>query len=161
MPLETCETMNGMWGYKITDQNYKSTKTLIHYLVKAAGKDANLLMNIGPQPDGCLPQVAVERLKEMGEWMQTYGETIYGTRGGCVAPHPWGVTTQKDDRLFVHILDLQDKALFLPLEGQKVKRAMDFASRQALKFKRVDGGIVLQLDEVPTEVDKVVELQLD
>ncbi|WP_302459021.1 alpha-L-fucosidase [Mediterranea massiliensis] len=161
LPLETCETMNGMWGYKITDQNYKSTKTLIHYLVKAAGKDANLLMNIGPQPDGCLPQVAVERLKEMGEWMQTYGETIYGTRGGCVAPHPWGVTTQKDDRLFVHILDLQDKALFLPLEGQKVKRAMDFASRQALKFKRVNGGIVLQLDEVPTEVDKVVELQLD
>ena len=161
LPLETCETMNGMWGYKITDQNYKSTKTLIHYLVKAAGKDANLLMNIGPQPDGYLPQVAVERLKEMGEWMKTYGETIYGTRGGCVAPHPWGVTTQKGDRLFVHILDLQDKALFLPLEGQKVKRAMDFASRQALKFKRVDGGIVLQLDEVPTEVDKVVELQLD
>ena len=161
LPLETCETMNGMWGYKITDQNYKSTKTLIHYLVKAAGKDANLLMNIGPQPDGCLPQVAVERLKEMGEWMQTYGETIYGTRGACVAPHPWGVTTQKDDRLFVHILDLQDKALFLPLEGQKVKRAMDFASRQTVKFKRVDGGIVLQLDEVPTEVDKVVELQLD
>ena len=148
-------------GYKITDQNYKSTRTLIHYLVKAAGKDANLLMNIGPQPDGCLPQVAVKRLKEMGEWMKTYGETIYGTRGGCVAPHPWGVTTQKGDRLFVHILDLQDKALFLPLEGQKVKRAMDFASRQALKFKRVDGGIVLQLDEVPTEVDKVVELQLD
>ena len=153
LPLETCETMNGMWGYKITDQNYKSTRTLIHYLVKAAGKDANLLMNIGPQPDGCLPQVAV--------WMKTYGETIYGTRGGCVAPHPWGVTTQKGDRLFVHILDLQDKALFLPLEGQKVKRAMDFASRQALKFKRVDGGIVLQLDEIPTEVDKVVELQLD
>lgn len=161
LPLETCETMNGMWGYKITDQNYKSTKTLIHYLVKAAGKDANLLMNIGPQPDGCLPQVAVERLKEMGEWMKTYGETIYGTRGGCVAPHPWGVTTQKGDRLFVHILNLQDKALFLPLEGQKVKRAMDFASRQALKFKWVDGGIVLQLDEIPTEVDKVVELQLD
>ncbi|WP_346713823.1 alpha-L-fucosidase [Mediterranea massiliensis] len=161
LPLETCETMNGMWGYKIIDQNYKSTKTLIHYLVKAAGKDANLLMNIGPQPDGCLPEVAVERLKEMGEWMKTYGETIYGTRGGCIAPHPWGVTTQKGDRLFVHILDLQDKALFLPLEGKKVKNAVDFASRQSLKFKRVDGGITLQLDEVPTEVDKVVELQLD
>ena len=52
LPLETCETMNGMWGYKITDQNYKSTKTLIHYLVNAAGRNANLLMNIGPQPDG-------------------------------------------------------------------------------------------------------------
>ena len=79
-----------MWGYKITDQNYKSTKTLIHYLVKAAGKNANLLMNIGPQPDGELPAVAVQRLQEMGEWMKQYGETIYGTRGGVVAPHDWG-----------------------------------------------------------------------
>ena len=67
LPLETCETMNGMWGYKITDQDYKSTKTLIHYLVKAAGKDANLLMNIGPQPDGELPAVALERLAEVGK----------------------------------------------------------------------------------------------
>lgn len=119
LPLETCETMNGMWGYKITDQNYKSAKTLIHYLVKAAGKDANLLMNIGPQPDGCLPEVAVQRLKEVGEWMRVYGETIYGTRGGCIAPHDWGVTTQKGNRLFVHILNLQDKALFLPLDGKR------------------------------------------
>lgn len=160
LPLETCETMNGMWGYKITDQNYKSVKTLIHYLVKAAGKDANLLMNIGPQPDGCLPEVAVQRLKEVGEWMQTYGETIYGTRGGCIAPHDWGVTTQKENRLFVHILNLPDKALFLPLEGKQVKQALDFVTRQSLKFKRVEGGITLLLDEVPTETDKVVELVL-
>lgn len=160
LPLETCETMNGMWGYKITDQNYKSAKTLIHYLVKAAGKDANLLMNIGPQPDGCLPEVAVQRLKEVGEWMQTYGETIYGTRGGCIAPHDWGVTTQKGNRLFVHILNLPDKALFLPLEGKQVKQALDFVTRQSLKFKRVEGGITLLLDEVPTETDKVVELVL-
>lgn len=119
LPLETCETMNGMWGYRITDQNYKSTRTLIQLLVKTAGKDANLLMNIGPQPDGCLPETALQRLKEIGEWMQTYGETIYGTRGGCIAPHPWGVTTQKGNRLFVHILDYQDKVLFLPLEDKK------------------------------------------
>lgn len=160
LPLETCETMNGMWGYKITDQNYKSVKTLIHYLVKAAGKDANLLMNIGPQPDGCLPEVAVQRLKEVGEWMQIYGETIYGTRGGCIAPHDWGVTTQKGNRLFVHILNLPDKALFLPLEGKQVKQALDFVTRQSLKFKRVEGGITLLFDEVPTETDKVVELLL-
>lgn len=160
LPLETCETMNGMWGYKITDQSYKSAKTLIHYLVKAAGKDANLLMNIGPQPDGCLPEVAVQRLKEVGEWMRVYGETIYGTRGGCIAPHDWGVTTQKGNRLFVHILNLQDKALFLPLDEKMVKRALTFDGKKPLAFKRVDGGITLLLDETPTEVDKVVELHL-
>ena len=150
-----------MWGYKITDQNYKSTKTLIHYLVKAAGKDANLLMNIGPQPDGCLPEVAIKRLKEIGLWLKKNGETIYGTRGGCIAPHDWGVTTQKDNRLFVHILNLQDKALFLPLEESKVKRAFTFEDKKTLNFKRVPGGITLLLDEIPTETDKIIELELE
>lgn len=158
LPLETCETMNGMWGYKITDQDYKSPKTLIHYLVKAAGKDANLLMNIGPQPNGELPSVALERLAAVGDWMKVYGETIYGTRGGCIAPHPWGVTTQKGNKLYVHILDLQDKALFLPLEGKKVKQAVSFADRQPLKFQKCEGGVMLYLPAIPTEVDKVVEL---
>lgn len=148
LPLETCETMNGMWGYKITDQDYKSTKTLIHYLVKAAGKDANLLMNIGPQPDGELPAVALERLAEVGEWMKVYGETIYGTRGGCIAPHPWGVTTQRENKLYVHILELQDKALFLPLEGKKVRKAVGYADRLPVKFRKCEGGVMLYLPEV-------------
>lgn len=160
LPLETCETMNGMWGYKITDQNYKSDTTLVHYLVGAAGRNANLLMNIGLQPDGCLPEVAVERLKKMGEWMKVYGETIYGTRGGFIAPHDWGVTTQKGNRLFVHILNLQDKSLFLPLGDKKVRSAVDFVSRRAVKTQKCQGGVVISFDNVPTEIDRVVELQL-
>ncbi|WP_281644596.1 alpha-L-fucosidase [Bacteroides zoogleoformans] len=160
LPLETCETMNGMWGYKITDQDYKSVRTLIHYLVKAAGKDANLLMNIGPQPDGELPAIALERLAEVGKWMKQYGETIYGTRGGCIAPRPWGVTTQKGDKLFVHILDLQDKVLFLPLEGKKVKKAVRFADKAPLKFQKCEKGVMLYLSDIPTDIDTIVELQL-
>lgn len=160
LPLETCETMNGMWGYKITDQNYKSTKTLIHYLVKAAGRNANLLMNIGPQPDGCLPAVAVQRLKEMGEWMKTYGETIYGTRGGRVSPRDWGVTTEKDNKIFVHILNLKDRSLFLPITDKNTKRAVDYVSRKAVKMQKCQGGVLITLDNVPTDVDKVVEIQM-
>ena len=160
LPLETCETMNGMWGYKITDQNYKSTKTLIHYLVKAAGRNANLLMNIGPQPDGCLPAVAVQRLKEMGEWMKTYGETIYGTSGGRVSPRDWGVTTEKDNKIFVHILNLKDRSLFLPITDKNAKRAVDYVSRKAVKMQKCQGGVLITLDSVPTDVDKVVEIQM-
>lgn len=160
LPLETCETMNGMWGYKITDQNYKSTKTLIHYLVKAAGRNANLLMNIGPQPDGCLPAVAVQRLKEMGDWMKTYGETIYGTRGGRVTPRDWGVTTEKDNKIFVHILNLKDRSLFLPITDKNAKRTVDYVSRKAVKMQKCQGGVLITLDSVPTDVDKVVEIQL-
>ena len=161
LPLETCETMNGMWGYKITDQNYKSTKTLIHYLVKAAGKNANLLMNIGPQPDGELPAVAVQRLAEMGEWMKQYGETIYGTRSGAVAPHDWGVTTQKGNKLYVHILDLKDAALFLPLTDKKVKKAVLFKDQSPVRFAKTKAGVLLEFAEVPKDIDYVVELTID
>ncbi len=161
LPLETCETMNGMWGYKITDQNYKSTTTLIHYLVNAAGKNANLLMNIGPQPNGELPAVALQRLKEVGEWMKQYGETIYGTRGGLVAPHHWGVTTQKGNILYVHILNYADKELALPLQGRKVKKAVVYKDKSPVRFLRSRDGVVLQLSEVPSGPDYIIELTLD
>lgn len=160
LPLETCETMNGMWGYKIVDQNYKSVKTLIHYLVKAAGRNANLLMNIGPQPNGELPSAAVERLKAIGEWMQVYGETIYGTRGGEITPRDWGVTTRKGDRLFVHILNLPDKGVFLPLTSAKVKSAVVFKDRKPVKFTQDKNGVVLEFADVPADIDYVVELTL-
>ena len=129
--------------------------------MKAAGKDANLLMNIGPRPDGELPAVALERLAEVGEWMKVYGETIYGTRGGCIAPHPWGVTTQRGNKLYVHILELQDKALFLPLEGKKVKKAISYVDRLPVKFRKSEGGVILYLPEVPMDVDKVIEVEIE
>ena len=159
LPLETCETMNGMWGYRIEDQNYKSTKTLIQLLVRAAGKNANLLMNIGPQPNGELPAVAVQRMKEMGEWMAQYGETIYGTRAGDVVPHPWGVSTRKGNRLFIHILDLQDNRLYLPLKT-KIKKAFRYTDKSPVTFSQDKEGALLKLPEIPNEMDYVVELEL-
>lgn len=149
--------MNGMWGYRIEDQNYKSPKELIHYLVKAAGKNSNLLMNIGPQPNGELPATAVEHLKQVGKWMNQYGETIYGTRGGDVVPHTWGVSTRKGDRLFIHILDLQDDALYIPLKA-KVKKAIQFISKTPLSFKQEKDGIFIKLPQVPDDIDYVIEL---
>ena len=160
LPLETCQTMNGMWGYKITDLDYKSTKTLIHYLVRAAGRNGNLLLNIGPQPDGKLPATAVERLREMGEWLARYGESIYGTRGGDIPPHDWGVTTRKGDKLYVHVLDLQDDALYLPL-AEKVGEARCLNNGERVKFDTLRGkGIVLNLEHVPEDTDRIIELTL-
>lgn len=161
LPLETCQTMNGMWGYKMEDLNYKSTKELIHYLVRTAGKDANLLLNIGPQPDGELPVQALERLKQLGEWMKQYGPTIKGTRGGVVAPHPWGVTTQRGKTLFVHVLDCPDAALFLPLPNHvKVKQARLYKNNQKVSYKAVPGGVLLVLPSERDEIDTIIQLDL-
>lgn len=160
LPLETCQTMNGMWGYKITDQDYKSAETLIRYLVRAAGRDANLLLNIGPQPDGKLPAAALERLKKMGKWLKRYGESIYGTRGGDIPPHDWGVTTRKGNILYVHILDLGDDALYLPLDS-KVVSARCLNDGSQVEYDVIKGkGILLHINGIPYDTDRIVELTL-
>ncbi|MDL2296895.1 alpha-L-fucosidase [Bacteroidales bacterium OttesenSCG-928-B11] len=158
LPLETCETMNRTWGYRITDQHYKTTEQLIHLLVKAAGKNANLLLNVGPQPDGSLPAEAVSRMKEIGEWMNRFGETVYGTRGGPVTARDWGVTTQKENKIFVHILNLEDKVLFVPITGKKIKKATRFIDQSPLKFAQTPDGVIITLLEIPTAIDEVIEL---
>lgn len=157
LPLESCETMNGMWGYRIWDQKYKSAKELIHLLVRAAGKSANLLLNIGPQPNGELPALSIERLREIGEWMSCYGETIYGTRGSEVVSRPWGTTTRKGDKIYVHILDLKDRTLFVG-ETARIASARMFIGGEKVAFKQLDGGVVLTLNNLPTDIDTVVEL---
>ena len=161
VPLESCQTMNALWGYSVTDADYKSTKELVQMLVRAAGMNANLLLNIGPQPNGQLPAEALKRLKEIGQWTSRYGETIYGTRGGIVAPHDWGVTTQKGNKLYVHIMNLQDKGLFLPITGHKITAARMFDDGSKVGFSKSKAGITLELAEVPTAIDTIVELTLD
>ncbi len=160
LPLETCETMNKTWGYRMHDTAYKSSETLIHYLVKAAGKDANLLLNVGPRPNGEFPDKAIEHLKEMGEWLNQYGETIYGTRAELVPPRDWGVCTHKGNKLYVHILSLQDNALFIPLIDKKVKKAAYYKDKQPVTFKQDANGVFITLKEAPTEVDCVLELDI-
>ncbi|MBQ8542343.1 MAG: alpha-L-fucosidase [Bacteroidaceae bacterium] len=157
LPLETCQTMNGMWGYKLIDQEYKSTETLIQYLVGAAGKGANLLLNVGPQPNGEIPAAALQRLKEMGEWTRTYGETIYGTTAGDIPVQDWGATTRKGERLFLHIMNLNATELELPLTC-KVKKAFTYTGKKPLKVKKTKNGVKLFFNEIPTGTDYIVEL---
>ncbi len=125
LPLETCETMNDSWGFNITDKNYKSTKSLIHYLVNAAGLNANFLLNVGPMPDGTIQPEFVSTLKELGDWMKKNGETIYGTRGGVMPPQDWGTLTTKEKKWYVHITKepLSKTSILLPNLKNKIKNA--------------------------------------
>ena len=140
LPLETCQTMNGSWGYRMTDQNYKSVDELIRYL---------------------------ERLAAMGEWLGTYGETIYGTRSTLVKPQPWGVTTHKDDRMWLHVFPADafkaaaDGQIYVPYkDGRKVASVTPYGSDVKLAFKQYKEGLFITLPEdMPADVpDYVVEV---
>ena len=72
-------TMNDTWGYKTDDHNWKSTETLVRNLADIASKGGNYLLNVGPTSEGLIPEPSIERLNEIGEWMDVNGEAIYGT----------------------------------------------------------------------------------
>ena len=125
-----------------------------------SGFDVILRVRGGILKHGTFPDIAIQRYKAMGDWLKVYGETIYGTRGGLVTPRDWGVTTQKGNTLFVHILNLKDKSLYLPTNGKKVKSARVFVDKKPVKFTQDADGILLKLDKAPDELDYVVEVEL-
>ncbi len=163
LPLETCETMsgNGSWGFSIYDKKPKSAEDLIRYLIKAAGYNSNFLLNTGPMPDGNIRPEHIEILKTMGKWMSEYGETIYGTRGGPFEPRPWGVSTQKDNRIFIHLLDWNDPLLVLPPMTQKIHAARIFGTDQKVKYSQDKEKILLEFPpKHPSQIDMVIELDV-
>lgn len=155
LPLETCETTNDSWGFNIFDKNFKSVKSVVQLLVKAAGNNANLLLNVGPMPNGKFPPQAVDILKGIGEWVDKNGETIYGTNGGPVTPKSWGVTTEKGNEVFVHLLHSESSNLLLPDFGKKIKSIKLYKDGSEVKFKQDEFGITIMipngnLDDIDT-----------
>jgi alpha-L-fucosidase len=161
LPLETCETINGAWGWNIADRKWKSTPELIRYLARAAGLDANFLLNVGPQPNGKLQAEQVQRLREVGAWLKVNGESIYGTRGGPISPRPWGITTRKGKTVFVHVFDWPDPRLAIPALGAPVKGARALATGASVKMTESAGGWLIELPPKrdPSDTVIVVDLQ--
>lgn len=158
LPLETCETMNGAWGYNKDDKRYKSSQALIHYLVRAAGNDANFLLNVGPMSNGKIQPEFVERLAEMGGWLRTHGSTVYGTRGGPLPDRPWGVSTQSKTQIFIHVLDWSDDILPLAsLGGGKNPRFL--ATGNPVKITPLGTNFILHLPEAARDsIDTIIVL---
>lgn len=161
LPLETCETINNSWGFNINDNHYKSVKQIVHYLVNAAGRNANFLLNVGPMPNGKIQPEFVDTLTKVGEWMKQYGETIYDTRGNVIAPQPWGVVTQKGNVLYVHILNgVKGDYVFIPGVKQKISKANLFGNAAALKFKQQPEGLFVYLPNTTLDnIDTIIQLQ--
>ena len=161
LPLETAETMNNSWGYNSSDKNFKSTRDLIRYLVRAAGNDANFLLNVGPMPNGRIQPEAVARLREMGAWLRRNGAAIYGTRGGPLSQQSWGVTTTKGKRIYLHVLDWPGTTLSLPHLPRRVASARLLNGAGQVSYTENDSGLSLKLPErAPDDYDTIIVLEL-
>ena len=136
LALETCKTMNKSWGYDIKDENWKSVPEIIRILLATAGRNANLLLNVGPQPDGCIPEESVTRLAEIGRWMAANGESIYGTRATMLKPQPWGVLMHKEGHIYLHVMQMPEGGVIsLPFK-LKARKCVEFATGATLKYKK-------------------------
>ncbi len=161
LALETCKTINKGWGYEIADTNWKSVPELVRILVNIAGRNANLLLNVGPRPDGTIPEESVERLAGIGDWLSKNGESIYGTRATMLKPQNWGVVTHKEGKIFLHVLEAPaEGTITLPFKI-KAKKVSEFASGTPLKFKKGKDSFTVNLPSDPDcSTDYIIEVIL-
>ena len=116
-------TMNHQWAYHPDGSTYKDVRTLIRTLTEVVHKGGNLLLNVGPKPDGTLPQEAVSRLEAIAQWMRHSGPSLHGTRPAPKGASEcfYGPLTTKDNTVFLHVLDIPQGPVELRGVGGEVE----------------------------------------
>ncbi|MCX2473061.1 alpha-L-fucosidase [Pedobacter sp. MC2016-05] len=160
MPLEACQTINGSWGFSLTDTSYKSETRLIQTLVKAAALGANLLLNIGPMPNGEIQPEFTDRLNSMGDWLKIYGESIYGTNAGYLKPQDWGCITQKSDKLYIHIFKAQPEILLNGFPFKKIQKAYYLKNKRVVNAALKNGSLHIPIYGNINKNDEVIVLEI-
>ncbi len=163
LPLETCLTINQSWGYNARDTRFKTTEQLIHALLGAAGRGANLLLNVGPRPDGTIGPEFTQRLHDIGKWLTTYGESVYGTRRGPIPPQTWGTSTAKGSpehptEIYLHVFKLKEGTSIV-FDPSFSWTPHVFGKPEPLKLRQTKKSLVLDLPrEASMPIDTIIAL---
>ena len=167
---ETCMTMDDSWGYrksnKDSEQNWKSTETIVRNLINIASQGGNYLLNVGPTPEGEIPPQSVKRLREVGNWMKINGEAIYGTSRSPVEKPEWGYCTMKNinnkTTLYLSVINW-------PLNGELLVKGLNAPAKSAvllegkspLKTKSTSQGLIVYLPPTaPNPIASVLKVEM-
>ena len=160
-PWESCITICNQWAWKPNDK-MKSKKECIQTLVQTAAGNGNLLLNVGPMLDGRIEARQVNRLKEMGDWLKLYGESVYNTKGGPYKPNKIFATTRKGNKIYLHVFPAENNQLSLPaLPGVVINKAW-FLKGQPVQVTQDEKNIRISLPaKMPDEDCAVIVLELN
>ena len=157
---ESIYTHNDSWGYITHDMNFKSSTEIIQLLASVASKGGNLMLNVGPDGEGNIPPYSIKYLRETGKWLQANGESIYGSTAGFVPPQPWGVTTSKQNKLFIHIFSRPyDGRLLVPGFTPKALKVYTPAGKNALPFTQQGKDLIVHYPASESMADDVIVVE--
>jgi alpha-L-fucosidase len=157
---ETCDALlEDSWGWK-PDQKIKSLEYIITTMVRVVTGDGNYLLNVGPRPDGTIEPEQVEKLMEVGRWMEKYGESIYKTRGGPCQNGEWGGFTLRDNVIYVHVLDWSKMPEILPAIDREIRKATCLSGGK-VNIIQSNNGLKISVSGQPEGlIDTIIKLEL-
>ncbi|MHC4154742.1 MAG: alpha-L-fucosidase [Planctomycetota bacterium] len=158
-PWETCMTIAEKWFWR-TEDRIKPLSVCLRSLVATAGGDGNFLFNVGPMPNGQIEPGQVQVLREMGKWVDKYGNTIYGTRGGPFKSGTWGTSTHSGRIIYLHFFNFYGSSFRLPPIPAKITGWTVLTGGQAEIEQLPDGIVVTVPPQYRKEIDTIVALEL-
>jgi alpha-L-fucosidase len=132
---ELCMTINDSWGYQQNDRNFKSAKQIIKIFSECLSNGGNMLLDIGPKPDGTIPAEDVNVLKTLGVWTKKHAEAIYGTEGGLPGGYFHGPSTISSDSTMLYLFFPGNPGGEVMLEGVKNKIARIYVVGNGTKLE--------------------------
>ena len=162
-PWESCMTLSSrnQWAWGGEADGVKPLAACLNMLIRCAGGDGNVLLNVGPTPTGEIAPAQAQRLREIGAWLEKYGESIYGTRGGPFKPGEYGASTRKGRTVYLHLCDWAEGRVKLPPLPAKVLGSRLLGGGK-VEVRQTDLGLEVSVPENDRQpVDTIVALELD
>jgi alpha-L-fucosidase len=162
-PWESCMTISAhdQWAWGGPQDGVKSTAACLEMIIRGAGGDGNILLNVGPRPDGMIDPAQASRLKDIGAWLAKNGQSIYGTRGGPWKPTRSIASTRKGNTVFIHVMRPGDGRLELPALPAEIQSASLLGAAK-VEFSQKDGKLFVTIPPSSRDpIDTIVKLQLN